>query len=415
MSEDNLVTIGELLFVACLIAIISKRIGLPYIVGLVAAGLLIAVIPHTPTLPLSRDLIFNIFLPPLIFEAAIQLKWAKFKRELPVTLTFALFGVAIAATTVAAGMHFLLGWSVLGAALFGILISATDPVSVIAAFREMKAEKRLAMVVESESLLNDAVVAVAFAVVAGIALGGSADMAVAIPKFFSTAVIGVVIGALVAALTMLLAYNTADGLIEIAITTIAAFGSFLIAEHFHGSGVLATLTAGLMFGNIGWNRVIEGDREVRVAWDFFAFVANSFVFMLIGMNVATQHVFDRGIVDLLIVIGLTLVGRAVAIYPLAQVFRPSKLRLSGAYQHVLFWGGLRGALALALALAVPNTVEERDMILPAAFAVVAFSILVQGLSMPPLIRGLGVSEGGPEPAAGAKDKARRKGKSEAAR
>src|SRR4051794_15013847 len=150
MTGVSLAPIGILLLVACLIAMLSRRLGLPYIVGLVAAGLLIALLPNAPELPLSRALIFNILLPPLVFEAALQLEWRRFRDELPLTLTLAFVGIGITTSVVASGMHWIVDWSWIGAALFGVLIAATDPVSVIAAFREMRAGPRLSMVVESE-------------------------------------------------------------------------------------------------------------------------------------------------------------------------------------------------------------------------------------------------------------------------
>src|SRR6476646_1076433 len=170
MDGVLLAPIGVLLLVACLIAMLTRRLGLPYIVGLVVAGFLIALLPSTPDLPLSRGLIFNVLLPPLVFEASLQLDWRRFRRELPLTLTLAFLGVSIAAAVVAAGMHWLIGWSWIGAALFGMLIAATDPVSVIASFREIGCEPRVSMVVEAESLLNDGVAAVGFAVLSAIAL-----------------------------------------------------------------------------------------------------------------------------------------------------------------------------------------------------------------------------------------------------
>lgn len=398
MSGASLVPIGVLLLVACLIAILSRKLGMPYITGLVVAGIAIAFLPNAPQLPLSRALIFGVFLPPLIFEAALQLEWKDFRRELPVTLTLSLAGVAIAAAAVALGLHYWMGWSLIGAALFGVLIAATDPVSVIAAFREIGAQKRLAMVVESESLLNDAVVAVAFVVLVGIAGGESANLAATVPSFLVTAAIGIAAGAIASGIAMVIAYNTNDSLVEIAITTVAAYGSFLVAEYFHGSGVLAALTAGLLFGNVGWHRVLSarGCTDLDNAWAYFAFLANSFVFILIGINAASQPLHARDILGLGLVVLLVLAGRALSIYSLAALFRPTRLRLPLAYQHVLVWGGLRGALALALALAIPDSVAEREPIIAAAFIVVAFSILVQGLTMPPLIRGLGVGAE-PEP------------------
>ena len=173
MTGVSLAPIGMLLLVACLIAMLTRRLGLPYIVGLVVAGFLDRPSAQRPELPLSRELIFNILLPPLVFEAALQLEWRRFRDELPLTLPLAFLGVAIAAAVVAAGMHWLVGWSWIGAALFGVLIAATDPVSVIASFREMRCEPRVSMVVESESLLNDGVAAVGFAVLSAIAAGAS--------------------------------------------------------------------------------------------------------------------------------------------------------------------------------------------------------------------------------------------------
>lgn len=388
MTGVSLAPIGALLLVACVIAMLSRRLGLPYIVGLVVAGFLFALLPNSPELPLSRGLIFNVLLPPLVFEAALQLDWKRFRSELPVTLTLAFLGVGMAAAVVAEGMHWIVGWSWLGASLFGVLIAATDPVSVIAAFREMRCEPRVSMVVESESLLNDGVAAVAFAVLSAVAAGAPYDAASVIPGFIWTLGGGLAIGLAVSGAVLLLAWRTNDPLVEITLTTISAYASFLIAEHFHASGIIGALTAGLMTGNVGWSRVIsaEGRERVGYAWEFFAFLANSFVFILIGINTANQPLRELGSAGAAIAIVLVLAGRAVSIYPLAQLFIGSRWRLPLSYQHTLFWGGLRGALALALALAVPAAVPERNAIIVTAFVVVAFSILIQGLTMPWLIK-----------------------------
>lgn len=388
MDGLSLAPIGVLLLVACLIAMLSRRLGLPYIVGLAVAGFLIALLPNAPELPLSRGLIFNILLPPLVFEAALQLSWPRFRHELPLTLALAFAGVAIATSVVAGGMHYIIGWSWIGAALFGVLIAATDPVSVIAAFREMRCEPRVSMVVESESLLNDGVAAVGFAVVSGIAAGAAPGVASVVPAFLWTLGGGLAIGLAVSGAILLIVGRTNDPVVEITLTAIAAYASFLIAEQFHASGIIAAMTAGLLVGNFGWEAAIsvEGRDRVRYAWEFFAFLTNSFVFILIGMNAANQPLRELGSVAVAVAILLVLAGRGLSIYPIAALFSRSRWRLPASFQHTLFWGGLRGALALALALAVPTTVSERDAIIVTAFVVVAFSILVQGLTMPLLIR-----------------------------
>ena len=387
MAELQLIDLGMLLVVTSLVAMMSRRIGLPYTAGLVAAGIVLALLPIGVNLPLSRELVFNIFLPPLIFEAALQMPWRRLRAQLPLTVTLAFLGVAISAAFVAGGLHWLLGWSWLGAAFFGVLIAATDPVSVIAAFKEMRAEPRLGMVVESESLLNDGVAAVAFSILLVIAGGGELTPVAAVGALVWTVLGGLAAGAGVAFLLLKLAGRTDDHLVEITLTTIIAWGSFLLAEHLKASGVFAALAAGVIVGNLGWRRAISdnGRGHVLGFWEYAAFLVNSLLFLMIGSHEAHQPL---ALVSgaLAVVIILTLLGRAAAVYPIALLFRGTALRLPATYQHVLLWGGLRGAVGLALALAVPASVPEQRQIIVLAFGVVAFSIFLQGLTMPPLLR-----------------------------
>jgi CPA1 family monovalent cation:H+ antiporter len=301
-------------------------------------------------------------------------------------------------------MHWILGWSWIGAALFGVLIAATDPVSVIAAFRELGCLPRVSMVVESESLLNDGVAAVGFAVFSAIAAGASPSAANIVPAFLWTLGGGIVIGLGISAAILLIVGRTDDPLVEITLTTIAAYASFLLAERFHASGIISALSAGLMIGSIGPTRVFseQGRERVHSAWDYFAFLANSIVFILIGMNVANQPLHRLGAAAAVAIV-LVLAGRALSVYPVSAAFTSSRWRLPTSVQHVLFWGGLRGALALALALAVPIQVPERNAIILTAFVVVGFSILVQGLTMPWLINRLQLGRKRPQAAVAAQE------------
>ena len=391
MGNAVTINLGLILLVACIVAILSRRMRLPYIVGLVAAGILLASAPIVSDAVLSPEGIYTILLPPLIFEAALQLPWTPFRRDLPVILTLAFMGVAIAAALVAAGMHFLAGWSWFGAALFGVLIAATDPVSVVATFREAKVAARLSLLVEAESLLNDGAAAVGFAVL--LAAGGSSNPGAA----FVGAVLawkvlgGLVIGGGLAGALLLLASHADDHLVEITLTTIAAYAAFLVAERCQTSGVLASLAAGMVVGNIGWRGYMSpsGRSHVVAFWEYAAFLANSVVFILIGLHEAAQ---GRRLLTqtTLIAVALVSLGRMVAVYPLSAVFNRSALAVDIRHQHILVWGGLRGALGLVLALALPDSLPEKDEIIAATFAVVAFSIFVQGLTMPLLIRRLGL-------------------------
>ena len=273
--------------------------------------------------------------------------------------------------------------------MFGALIAATDPVSVIAALNEIKVEPRLSLLVKSESLLNDGTAAVAFAILVSVAHGAQFDPSAVAASFLWMVFGGIVVGATVSGVMLLLAGRTEDHLVEITLTTIAAYGSFLMAEHFHMSGVLASLAAGLVVGNVGWMGSISdaGRNQVVSFWEYAAFLANSVVFILIGANEANQatQFFTFAAV---VAVGLVLIGRLAAVYLLCAPFVCSPLKVDMRHQHVLFWGGLRGALALALALAIPDSVAEKGAIIVAAFGVVAFSIFVQGLTMPWLIQAL---------------------------
>ena len=387
VTHVDIRTLGLLLLVACLVAIATRRIGLPYSIGLVTAGIGLSLAGYESRIELTPELIFTLLLPPLVFEAALHLGWAQFRREAPLVLSIAFVGTFLSAMVVAAGMHWLIGWGWQAALLFGALIAATDPVSVIAMMKEQKAEERLRFLMESESLVNDGAAAVLFSlVVAGIA-GQDGSAATIALSLVATVGGGVLCGLAVAAGVMLIAGRSDDHLVELTLTMLAAYGSFLIAEELHVSGVLATLAAGMFVGNRGRARALteQGHLAMIRFWDFAAFLANSVVFLLIGSREAAQPIAAY-LLPAAIGTALVLGGRAVAVYPIARLFRRTRLAVNSVTQHILFWGGLRGALALALALAAPATLPEHDALVGVAFAVVAFSIFVQGLTVPRLLR-----------------------------
>src|SRR6202050_5294612 len=387
---SNLSQLGFLLFVSALVAMLTRRLRMPYTVGLVLAGMGLYFSHIYIQWHLTKDLIFSVFLPPLVFEAALFIHWRDFTKELPVVTLLATVGVVVAAAVTALGMHYGLAWDWGSAIVFGVLIAATDPVSVIATFKESKVQGRLRMLIESESLLNDGTAAVAFVAVLGL-LAGSHETVLSISGALVVTIVGgVLIGGIIAYLLMLLAGRTPDYLVEITFTTLAAYGSFFVAEHYHCSGVLAALTAGLIVGNFRSSGSISaaGRHALGPFWEYVAFVANSLVFLLIGAQEAQQH-FTGLWVPVLLAIALVTLGRAATIYPLCALFVHSRLKVDMRHQHVLFWGGLRGALALALSLSLPEDLPRRDLIVVITFAVVAFSVFAQGLTVTPLLRRLG--------------------------
>jgi CPA1 family monovalent cation:H+ antiporter len=392
-------TVG-LLVVAILVAIVARRLSLPYTVGLVVTGIGLA-LAHVETGPtLTHDFIFDVILPPLLFEAALSIRWKELKRDMLPVLTLSILGVVISALVVGVGMAYLLNWPAGPALVFGVLIAATDPVAVIAMFKDTGIKGRLRLLVESESLFNDGVAAVLFglalawAQASGSSTAGPVSVVIAL-GFTSGG--GIAVGLALGAAVIALAGRTTDRLAETALTTVAAYGSFLLAEHFHFSGVLATVAAGLLMGNFALRgdpkrHLISGEgREFVVAfWEFAAFIANSFVFLMIGVTVAGIPFAALGVTALTIAIGLVLAGRLLTVYPLCALFLRSRWAIPLREKHVLWWGGLRGALALALALALPPSLTFHNEILIAAFGVVVFSVIVQGLTMKLLLRRLGL-------------------------
>jgi CPA1 family monovalent cation:H+ antiporter len=314
-------------------------------------------------------------------------------------------GVVLCAALVAGGLAALLGWPIESALVFGALIGATDPIAVIALLKESGVTGRFRVLIEAESLFNDGAAAVLFTLVLVWAAhdpGNAPDPLTAITTFLVVAGGGVAAGFGVGLIAVMIGGASDDHLVETALTVLAAFGSFLIAEHFGASGVLASVAAGMTMGNIGVLMPQErfgllvtphGRAFALEFWEFAAFLANSLVFLLIGSALATIDFAREGFVALALIIALALLGRAAAVYPVALAFARTRWAIPRNQQHLMWWGGLRGALALALALALPADLPLRDDILISAFAVVAFSTIVQGLTAPLALKALRVTPG----------------------
>jgi monovalent cation:H+ antiporter, CPA1 family len=379
-----------LLLIAAVVAMLTRRLRLPYSVGLVAAGMGLALLPPAPRISFTKELIFTGLLPPLLFEAAFYLRWSQLRRELPLVLTLASAGVVVSGAVTAMGMHYLARWEWQTAVVFGALIAATDPVSVIEAFRDAAVRGRLRLLVAAESLLNDGTAAVAFGVAVTWASGNHLTALAITESLAVTIGGGILCGLAAGGMALFLIGRTEDHLVELTLTTVAAYGSFLLAERLGCSGVFATITAGLLMGNWAPLRAFSarGREAVQAFWEYAAFAANSLVFLLIGMHETRQNFAAVWLPAIIAMLFVTF-GRAAAVYPICLLFARSDSCVTRRHQHALFWGGLRGALALALALGLPAEVPGRGEIITVSFAVVAFSVFVQGLTIPPLLRAIG--------------------------
>jgi CPA1 family monovalent cation:H+ antiporter len=269
----------------------------------------------------------------------------------------------------------------------GALVSATDPVSVVALFRSIGVPKRLQVLLEGESLLNDGTAIVVFNLIIASVL--TAEKEINIPasifQFILIAGGGLVIGYILGSIFSQVISRTNDYLIVTALTSVLAYGAYLIGEGLGVSGVLAVVAAGLVNGNINPKGMSPTTRIVVFNfWEFAAFLANSFVFLLIGLKINLPVLFDNWLPILWAIVGV-LVARAVTVYALARIGGNTPIK----WQHIMFWGGLRGAITLALALSLPRTLDGNlNLLQSMAFGVVLFSLLVQGITMRPLINKL---------------------------
>ena len=412
MHEDTMLNtiliVTGLMFVASISAIFVKKARFPYTIGLLIIGILVGylssrveVLAPMREVQLSPDLILFLILPTLLFEASINIDSKILFRNLVPILVLATVGLLISTTIVGLGISAATPLTLGAALLFGALISATDPVAVIALFKELGVPKRLSTLVDGESLFNDATAIVVFNILLGIVAAGTAFSAsIAIDGiwqflvvFFGGLLVGVVLGG---AMLWVIALEKQDHMVQAALTIVLAYLAFIVAEHFlHVSGVIAVVAAGV-FGSWAGARIFDDKMRHYVTefWELMAFFANSMIFLLIGLS--EYHLFEdlgryqETIGYILLGFVLTLVARLVVVYgltPLTNRLSP-EARVGSSDKAIMFWGGLRGAIPLALALGLPADFEHRVMIIDLTLGVVLMSLLIQGTTVGWLLKKL---------------------------
>jgi CPA1 family monovalent cation:H+ antiporter len=388
-----------LLTVATVVALLARRVRLPYTVALVVVGLILGTTHLIRAPQLTKDLLYSAFLPGLLFEAAFHLEAKDFWRNRGAILTLAVPGVVLAIAVTApllAWMPARLGWTFglawPAALVFAALIAATDPIAVVALFRVVGAPRRLSVVVDGESLVNDGTAVVLYTLAVGVASGTTSSLGGASLDFVRVVGLGVALGAALGFAISLLLARIDDPLVEITLTTLAAYGPFIVAEHLHASGVLATVTAGMLCGSYGAPRGMSPSTRLAVEsfWQYVAFALNSMVFLLIGLGVRSAQMVQSWR-SILLAYAAVMVTRAAVVFLTLAALRGTRERMDWAWGLVLTWGGLRGALSMVLALALAESFPDRWRVVHITFGVVVLTILVNGLTVGPLLRRLGVA------------------------
>lgn len=404
LSEIILIIMG-LLTVAMLAAGICRNIPIPYTVFLVIVGVCFGALARSEhhfhflmEFQLTPELVLFLFLPALIFESAFNLDSRKLLKDLAPVLVLAIPALLISTFVIGAGLSFLLNIDFVLALLFGALISATDPVAVIALFRELGAPQRLTILVEGESLLNDATAIVVFKIILGLAVGGAVlsgeSMGLSVLEFFRVFFGGIIIGTVIGFALSELLYRLQLGLSSyLIISIITAYASFAIAEHeLQVSGVMAVVAAAITISIFGTGRISQSATNfIKEGWEVIAMVFNSLLFLLVGLSVDIFRLFER-IDAILIAVLFVMMARALSIYPMVpatiSLFRLPHVTLSE--RHIMWWGGLKGGLAIAIVLSIPNELPGRDLLLDMTLGVVLFSLLVNAPTIRPLMHKLGI-------------------------
>jgi monovalent cation:H+ antiporter, CPA1 family len=414
---ENLESIGHLdintlvilIAIASLVAVVVKRIKIPYTAALVVVGLGLAFFKALKPIPLTEELVLFIFLPALLFEAAWNLDLKHLRNAITGITLLATLGVALSIFIIGACLNYFLNMPWLIALIFGAIIAPTDPVSVVAVMKKMHLNHKISALVEAESLSNDGTSVVFFKLLLALLINYGLNVpATAINSYLINGFVQfmvVVIGAAILGTLMGLCFSIVtkffdDHALELTFTTLVAYGSFLLAEAIsvpgeiqglHLSGVVATVAAGLVMGNYGRHVGMSASTKIVVSsfWEYAAFFMNSLIFLLIGLEIQISSLISNWY-PILIAIFAVLLARLLSIYSLLTITNLTKLtKFPVAWKHTLVMSGLKGALSMALVLSIPRDLiasDIRELLILMIFGVVVFTLIPQGLCISFLLK-----------------------------
>jgi CPA1 family monovalent cation:H+ antiporter len=415
MHETEILILGLCVAIPML-SVIARLLDIPYPIVLVLGAIPLGYLPGVPDVELHPDLVLVIFLPPLLYVAAFFAD-LRALRTYARALSLTSIGLVLATTgAVAVVGHELIGlpWAV--AFALGAIVSPTDPVAATAIARQLGAPRRLVTLIEGESLVNDSSALIAYRVAVAAAIGGSFSLVDASVDFVVAVVGGIAVGLVVGAAIAEVRRRLDDIPVEITISIFSGFAAYLPAEGLGVSGVLAAVTTGIY---LGWLAPQISSAQMRIqgfaVWELIVFLLNALLFVLIGLQLPTildaVSGFDVGTLAgyAVAVIAVVVVTRFLWLFTTPYVLRAldrrprqAELRVGAAPRVVVGWAGMRGAVSLAAALSLPLETDagapfpDRELVIFLAYCVVLFTLVVQGLTLPALIRRLGVVDDGAE-------------------
>jgi len=391
--QQHVITILWLLIFAFVAMMLVRRTKLPYTIALVIVGLIVGATHAISTVHLSYGLVFTVLLPPLLFDTAIRLPVERLKRRWEPIAILVVPGVVASMLLVGNAINYWVGLGLTLSLLFGAIISATDPASVIALLRSMRVDERLSAILEGESLFNDGTAAVLYtSLLTALTTSQSASAGQITVDFIKMSIGGAVIGGAIGYGISIIMAHIDDHLLEITLTTIAAYGASLLAVTLDTSGVIAVISSGIVLGYYRGGTVMSATTQAAVYsfWEYAGFVVSSLLFLLVGIDVTTTGL-AKNLGPVWIAIGVAVAARAIVAYLTGAVMSRSLQPIPLKWQHVLNWGGLRGALAIALALGIPAGLPGRSIVVAMTYGVVLWTLLPQGLSIGWLLNRLGLA------------------------
>jgi CPA1 family monovalent cation:H+ antiporter len=396
-----LLLLVALLVALPLIAFVAGRLRLQYTVVMVVVGFVVSAIPlGGSVIEVSPELAVTLLLPGLVFEAAYRLDGHELRRSFGGVTLLAVPGVLVCAGVVAIVLHLAAGLALQEAFVVGAIVSATDPVAVVATMRQLRAPSRLVTLIDAESLFNDGTAVLVYAIALG-GLSGQISLASGVVSFVVGIVVSVAIGGVVGLAIAWLAGRTEDHLIELMLTLVAAYGTYVAADVVHQSGIIAVVVAGIVIGTYRHETLFtaRAREAIDTVWEFLAFVLTGIAFLLIGIAISLESL-SNALTYIAWGVVAVLVGRALATYGLlggsSAIAHRLGLgpRIPLSWLHVINWTGLRGAVAMALALSLPSDIQGRALLQGTIFGIVLFTVLVQGTTAERVVRWAGV---GPDP------------------